>query len=84
MAGGSVSGEPFLVLLARFSEAHERARVYVCAFVCVSLLLTSGEWPPGRQHDPSLPAGIYWLALRPTAGRLVRSVLTTSTLQRHL
>lgn len=33
---------------------------------------------------PGLPAGIYWLALCPAAGRLVRSVLTTSATQRHL
>lgn len=33
---------------------------------------------------PGLPAGIYWLAHSPTAGRLVRSVLTTSAPQRHL
>lgn len=33
---------------------------------------------------PGLPAGIYWLALCPAAGRLVRSVLTTSAPQRHL
>lgn len=33
---------------------------------------------------PGLPAGIYWLALCPAAGRLVRSVLTTSVPQRHL
>lgn len=49
------------------------------ACVCVSLL-TSAE----RLHDLGLPAGIYWLALCPAAGRLVRSVLTTSAPQRHL
>lgn len=38
----------------------------------------------GSAARPGLPAGIYWLALCPTAGRLVRSVLTTSAPQRHL
>lgn len=51
------------------------------ASTCVfARLLTSAE----RLHDPGLPAGIYWLALCPAAGRLVRSVLTTSAPQRHL
>lgn len=43
--------------------------------------------PPHLRREaarPSLPAGIYWLALCPTTGRLVRSVLTTSAPQRHL
>lgn len=49
-------------------------RVYVCS-------------PPHLRRAaarPGLPAGIYWLAQCPTAGRLVRSVLTTSAPQRHL
>ena len=43
--------------------------------------------PPQRRaaaRPTGLPAGIYWLARCPTAGRLVRSVLTTSAPQRHL
>lgn len=53
-----------------------RPRVCVCS-----------RSPPHLRREaarPGLPAGIYWLAQCPTAGRLVRSVLTTFAPQRHL
>ena len=58
----------------------DQARFLAAARVCVCS-------PPhlrGSAARPGLPVGIYWLALCPTAGRLVRSVLTTSAPQRHL
>lgn len=48
---------------------------------CAPLHLQRGCAAKAR---PGLPAGIYGLALCPTAGSLVRSVLTTSAPQRHL
>lgn len=56
----------------------DQARFLAATRVCVRLLTSAAAARPG------LPAGIYWLALCPAAGGLVRSVLTTSAPQRHL
>lgn len=55
-----------------------RSCVRACVRACSPPHLRRAAARPGQ------PAGIYWLAQRLTAGRLVRSVLTTSALQRHL